>query len=87
MGKRSKWQYIIDLEVQDLKGKMTFSSKDLVWAEINRKNNSIDRVAVIPLRRVADFIKGEEENPMAPCKFIRKTKKKTKRKSYCCIAI
>ena len=65
----------MDLEVKDLKGKMAFSSKDLVWAEINRKNNSIDRVVIIPLRRVADFIKGEEENPIAPCKFIRKKKK------------
>ena len=60
----------MDLEVQDLKGKMTFSSKYLVWTEINRKNNSIDRVAAIPLRRVDDFIKGEEENPIAPCKFV-----------------
>lgn len=77
----------MDLEVQDLKGKMTFSSKDLVWREINRKNNSIDRVSVISLRRVAEFIKGEEENPISPCKFIRKTKKRTKRKSYRCIAI
>lgn len=39
----------MDLEVQDLKGKMTFSNKDLVWTEINTKNNGIDRVAVIPL--------------------------------------
>jgi len=78
MGKRKKWQYIMDLEVQDLKGKMTFSSKDLVWAEINTKNNGIDCVAVIPLRRVADFIKGEEENPIAPCKFVRKTNNQNK---------
>ena len=75
MGKRGKWKYIMDLEVQNLKEKMTFSNKVLVWTEINRKNNSIDRVVVIPLREVADFIKGEEENPIAPCKFIRKTKK------------
>eukprot|EP00253_Pinus_taeda_P028427 PITA_28427 len=81
MGKRKKWQYIMDLEVQDLKGKMTFSSKDLVWAEINTKNNGIDRVVVIPLRRVAEFIKGEEENPIAPCKFVRKTKGKPKERS------
>jgi len=65
----------MDLEVQDLKGKITFSSKDLVWMEINRKNNSIDRVAVIPLGQVFDFIKGDEENPISPCKFIRKTNK------------
>ena len=71
----------MDLEVQDLKGKMAFSSKDLVWTEINKKSNGIDRVAVIPLRRVFDFIKGEEENPIAPCKFIRKTKKKPKERS------
>lgn len=81
MGKRKKWQYIMDLEVQDLKGKMMFSSKDLVWTEINRKNNGIDRVVVISLRRVADFIKGEEENPIAPCKFVRKIKGKPKERS------
>lgn len=68
----------MDLEMQDLKGKMTFSSKDLVWAEINTKNNGIDRVGVIPLERVANFIKGEEENPIAPCKFVQKTKGKPK---------
>ena len=49
--------------------------------EINRKNNSIDRAVIIPLRGVADFIKGEEENPIAPCKFIRKTKKKPKERA------
>ena len=60
---------------------MTFSNEDLVWTEINTKNNGIDRVAVIPLRRVADFIKGEEENPIAPCNFVRKTKGKPKERS------
>lgn len=47
--------------MQYLKGKITFSNKDLVWIEINTKNNGIDHVAVISLRRVADFIKGEEK--------------------------
>lgn len=49
--------------------------------EINRKNNSIDWVVVITLWRVADFIKGEEENPIAPCKFIQKTKKEPKERA------
>ena len=71
----------MDLEVQDLKEKIIFSSKDLVWTEIDRKNNSIDRVALIPLKRVPDFIKGEEENPIAPCKFIRKTNKEPKQRA------
>lgn len=55
--------------------------KTWIRQKINRKNNSIDRIAVIPLWRVADFIKGEEENPIAPCKFVRKTKGKPKERS------
>ena len=30
MGKQYKWEAIMDLEVQDIKGMITFSSKDLV---------------------------------------------------------
>ena len=74
MGKRAKWKHIMDLQVQDLKDKTTFSSKDLVWTEIKRNNNSIERVALIPIERVSEFIKGEEENHIAPCNFIRKNK-------------
>ena len=74
MGKRAKWQHIMDIQVQDLKYKTTFSSKDLVWTEIKRNNNSIDRVALIPSERVSHFIKGEEENHIAPCNFIWKRK-------------
>ena len=70
MGKRAKWQHIMDIQVQDLKDKTIFSSKDLVWTEINRNNNNIDRVALIPLKRVSEFIKGEEENHISPCNFI-----------------
>lgn len=68
----------MDLEVQDFKDKIIFFSKDLVWMELDRKNYSIDRVALISLKRVFDFIKGEEENLVAPCKFILKTKKERK---------
>ena len=60
----------MDLEVQDLKEKVTFSSKDLVWIEIYRENQSIDRVALVPSHRVVDFIRGEEANPDAPCTFL-----------------
>ena len=65
----------MDLEVQDLKEKVMFSSKDLVWTEIYRENQSIDRVALVPSRRVADFIRGEETNPNAPCTFLRRQNK------------
>ena len=44
MGKRGKWEAIMDLEVQYLIEKVMFSSKDLVWNEIYRENQSIDRV-------------------------------------------
>jgi len=75
MVKRGKWNNIMDLEVQDLKDMTIFSSKDLVWTEIHRKNKSIDRVALVPSHRVHDFIKGEETNPIAPCTFMRRQSK------------
>ena len=52
-----------------------FSGKDLAWTEIYKENMNIDRVAKIPQERVADFIKGEELNPDAPCSFRRKQSK------------
>ena len=70
MAKRYKWEMIMDLEVQDMKGMIMFSSKDLVWSEIHRENMSIDRVALVPSHRVVDFIKGEEGNPATPCTFV-----------------
>ena len=76
MGKQCKWETIMDLEVQDIKNMVMFSSKDLVWIEIQRENMSIDCVALIPSHRVTDFIKGEETNPSAPCIFLRKQNKK-----------
>ena len=80
MGKQYKWEAIMDLEVQDIKGMITFSSKDLVWTEIYRENMSIDHVALIPSNRVLDFIKGEETKPSAPCNFLRKQNKKPEKK-------
>ena len=71
MRMQGKWDAIMDLEVQDIKEKVTFSSKELVWTEIYRENQSIDHVALVPSRRVVDFIRGEEENPDAPCTFLR----------------
>ena len=76
MKKKCKWETIMDLEVQDIKNMVMFSSKDLVWIEIHRENMSIDRVALIPSHRVPDFIKREETNPSAPCNFVRKINKK-----------
>ena len=76
MGKQYKWEVIMDLEVKDIKGMVTFSSKDLVWTKIHRENMSIDHVALIPSHRVLDFIKGEETNLGVPCNFVRKTNKK-----------
>ena len=70
-----KWRTIMGIEVKDPKDKITFSGKDLVWAEVYKTNMSIDRVAKIPLHRVDDFIRGEETNPKAPCTFIRRQRK------------
>ena len=71
----------MNLEVQDMKDMITFSSRDLVWSEIQRENLSIDRVALIPSHRVPDFIKGEEANPSAPCTFVRRQNKKPKKRA------
>ena len=75
MGKQGKWEAIMDLEVKDPKNMVIFSSRDLVWSKIHRENMSIDRIALIPSSRVPDFIKGEGENPDAPCTFVRKQSK------------
>ena len=76
MAKRYKWEMIMDFEVQDMKGMIMFSSKDLVWFEIHQENMSIDRVALVPSHRILDFIKGEEANLASPCTFVRKHNKK-----------
>ena len=67
-----KWTTIMDIEVQDPLGKDTFSIVDMNWSEVVKEDKSIDHVALIPYSRVPDFIKGEEMNPNAPCKFVRK---------------
>jgi len=77
MGKQGKWQAIIQLELQDPKHMVTFSSKDIIWSEIARSNGCFDRVAKIPSHRVSNFIRGEEMNPDAPCSFIRRKKKES----------
>lgn len=70
MVRKKKWTTVMDLKVQDLPGKDIFSSIDLNWSEVVKGDKSIDRVALIPYSRVPDFIKGEEMNPNAPCKFV-----------------
>ena len=61
----------MDLDVQDPKDMLTFSSKDLTWTKIYRCDNSLfDRVALIPSHRVSDFVKGEDTNSNAPCTFL-----------------
>lgn len=72
MGRKTKWSVILNQQVQDLSGKNVFSQTDLMWNEIRRLDKSVDRVALIPYSRLPDFIKGEEMNPDAPCKFIRR---------------
>ena len=65
----------MDLEVQDPVD-TTFSGKDLAWSEIYRKDSPLfDRVALIPSRRVSDFIRGEENNVDAPCSFVCSVRK------------
>ena len=64
--------------MQDPKHMLTFSSKDLLWSEIDRTNGNFDRVAKILSHRVSEFIRGEEMNPDAPCSFIRRKKKESR---------
>ena len=70
----------MDLEVQDPKNMVIFSSRDVVWSEIHQENKSIDHIALIPSSRVLDFIKGKGENPDAPCTFVRKQSKQPGKK-------
>ena len=60
MGKQGKWQAIMQPEMQDPKHMLTFSSKDILWSEIDRSNGSFDRVVKILSHRVSYFIRGEE---------------------------
>ena len=62
----------MDLKVQDLPRKDIFLSIDMNWSEVVKGDKSINYVALIPYSIVFDFIKGEEMNPNAPCKFVRK---------------
>jgi len=66
------------IEVQDLKDKITFFGKDLIWSAIYRTNMNIDWVAKIHSKRVPDFIIGEEMNQEAPCTFVRQQNKPPK---------
>ena len=70
-----KWKTIMDLPVQDPKDKIIFSNEDLVWFEVYGNKLSIDRVAIIPLLRVPNFIRGEANNPIALCTFIHRQNK------------
>ena len=65
----------MDLEVQDLKEKAMFSSKDLIWTEIYRENQSLNHVALVPSCSVADFIRGEEASSDVPCTFLHRQNK------------
>ena len=80
MGKQSKWQAIMELEMQDPNNMITFSIKDLVWSEINQTNGSFDRVAKISSHRVLNFIRGDEMDPNVACGFIQRKTKEPRKK-------
>lgn len=65
MGKKGKWEEILELEVQDLQNMKKFSAKDLTWTQVFG-----DQVAVIPYSRFADFIRGEQSIQNAPTHFV-----------------
>jgi hypothetical protein len=77
MGRQRKWNIIMALEVQDPKDKSTFSSKDLTWTDLYRRDDPLfDNIARIPLGIIPDFSTGEERNLDAPCTFLHILKKK-----------
>ena len=43
----------------------------MFWVEIVKEDKFVDCVALIPYYTAPDFIKGEEINLIAPCKFVQ----------------
>ena len=70
MVRKTKHSHIKNLHVQSLSEKHIFSSQDLVWSDIQREDGTIDHTALIPYKRLEDFIMGEKNNLDAPCTFV-----------------
>lgn len=64
----ARWDEILSLPVQN-PPTSEFSSVDIVWSKIEGWRDNIDRLALIPFDRVADFVKGESSNKDCPTRF------------------
>ncbi|CAI9115714.1 OLC1v1016700C1 [Oldenlandia corymbosa var. corymbosa] len=64
----AKWDKILSLPVQNPPA-LEFSSKDLVWSNVEGCGDKIDRISRIPFGRVDDFVRGESANEDCPTRF------------------
>ncbi|XP_050234308.1 uncharacterized protein LOC126682614 [Mercurialis annua] len=64
----ARWDEILSLPVQSPPSP-EFSADDLVWSKIEGWRDNIDRLALIPFDRVADFVRGESANKDCPTRF------------------
>ncbi|KAM0960792.1 hypothetical protein ACFX2C_025789 [Malus domestica] len=64
----ARWDEIMSLPVQSPPA-LEFSSSDLVWSKVEGWRDKKDRVALIPFRRVDDFLRGESSNKECPTRF------------------
>ncbi|KAM7494709.1 hypothetical protein LguiB_029318 [Lonicera macranthoides] len=64
----ARWDEILSLPIQN-PPTLEFSSDDLVWSKVEGYRDNIDRVALIPFARVADFVSGESNNKDCPTRF------------------
>ncbi|XP_057845861.1 uncharacterized protein LOC131055410 [Cryptomeria japonica] len=73
MGRKTKWESLIELDVQDIVNQRNyFSSEDLEWTPIGEGNGEIDLCAAIPFERLTDFVKGEGLLNGMKTRFVRK---------------
>ncbi|KAL5063963.1 hypothetical protein RYX36_025700 [Vicia faba] len=64
----ARWDAILSLPVQNPPS-LEISSDDLVWSKVEGWHDKLDRVAIIPFARVADFVRGESNNKECPTRF------------------
>ena len=60
-----KWEDIMELDTEDPKYMIEFSTKYLTWTQTGG-----DKVDIIPYSRLEDFINGEQSNEYAPTQFV-----------------
>ena len=64
----ARWDEIFSLPIQSPPSS-EFSSAEMVWSKVEGWRDNIDRVALIPFARVADFVRGESNRKDCPTRF------------------